>query len=277
MRVCLSFVVAFCFLVISPPPSIAGDFELQGHFVEGGLAFGKTEPEAIVNFADRRVRVGIDGSFILGFHRDEEPEVELVIQHPDGGKTVRSLQIAQRDYKIQRIDGLPPKKVSPPQEVLDRISAEAALVRKARAIDSPRAWFSSGWRWPVIGRISGVFGSQRILNGKPKQPHYGIDIAAPEGTPFVAPADGIVSLAHEDMYYSGGTLMVDHGHGLASTFLHLKAIEVEVGQKVKKGERLGTVGTTGRSTGPHLDWRVNWFGKRLDAALLVPPMPADEN
>ncbi len=253
----------------------AGTFELQGQFVEGGLALGKTEADAVVRLGDRRVRVGIDGTFVLGFHRDEEQELLLKIRHPDGEQTERWLTIAQRDYNIQRIDGLPPKKVSPPQEVLDRISSEAALVRKARAKDSPLAGFASGWRWPVTGRITGIFGSQRILNGQPKQPHYGIDIAAPEGTPFVAPADGVVSLVHEDMYYSGGTLMVDHGHGLASTFLHLATIEVEVGQTVKKGDRLGTVGTTGRSTGPHLDWRVNWFGKRLDAALLVPAMPTE--
>ena len=260
---------------LGPAAAPAGDFELQGNFVEGGLALGKTEPEAAVRFGDRRVRVGIDGTFVLGFHRDEENELLLEIHHPDGDKTKRWLAIAQRDYEIQRIDGLPPKKVSPPESVLARISAEAALVRTARGKDSPRAWFASGWRWPVRGRITGVFGSQRVLNGQPKQPHYGIDIAVPEGTPFVAPSDGIVSLVHADMYYSGGTLMVDHGHGLASTFLHLATIEVEEGQAVEKGERLGTVGSTGRSTGPHLDWRVNWFDRRLDAALLVPPMPAD--
>lgn len=257
----------------SSPAGAAGLFELQGSFVEGGLALGRTEPDATVTFDGRPIRVAPDGRFVIGFHRDEADELLLVIDHSDGQRTKRWLPVAQREYDIQRIDGLPPKKVSPPQEVQDRISAEAAMVRKARAVDSPRTWFDSGWRWPVTGRITGVFGSQRILNGQPKQPHYGIDIAAPEGTPFFAPSDGTVSLVHDDMYYSGGTLMIDHGHGLASTFLHLATIEVTEGDRVRKGDRLGTVGSTGRSTGPHLDWRVNWFDKRLDAALLVPRMP----
>ena len=122
-------------------------------------------------------------------------------------------------------------------------------------------------------RISGVYGSQRILNGKPRQPHYGIDIAAPKGTPVVAPADAVVRLAESDLYYTGGTLILDHGHGLSSAFLHLATVDVRVGESVRRGQKIGTVGSTGRSTGPHLDWRINWFDRRIDPAPLVPPMP----
>ena len=154
-----------------------------------------------------------------------------------------------------------------------RIHREIALVKKARAIDSPRRDFESEFIWPVTGPISGVYGSQRILNGQPRQPHYGIDIAVPTGTPVVAPAGGVVVLAEADLYFSGGTLMLDHGHGLMSAFLHLDSIDVTLGQEVEQGEVIAKVGATGRVTGAHLDWRVNWFEERVDAGLLVPPMP----
>ena len=168
--------------------------------------------------------------------------------------------------------GCPPKLVTPPDDVIARIRADAGAVRAARAIDTPEPMFLSGFTWPAKGRISGVYGSQRVLNGQPRQPHYGIDIAAPTGTPVVAPADGIVRLA-KDLYFSGLTLMLDHGHGVGSALLHLDRFDVSVGDRVRQGDFLGTVGATGRATGPHLDWRVHWFDRRIDAGLLVGEMP----
>ena len=166
--------------------------------------------------------------------------------------------------------------VTPPKSVYDRIRAENATIAKARAKDTADDHFESGWIWPAQGRISGVYGSQRILNGKPRRPHFGLDVAAPVGTPVVSPADAVVALAHRDMYYTGGTLILDHGHGLTSAMLHLDSVEVEIGDFVRKGQRIGTIGKTGRATGPHLDWRINLFKARLDPAFLVPPMPASK-
>ena len=250
-----------------------GRLSLDGQFQQGGLVFGTTEPGAEVRLGGRAVRVSPDGRFVIGFGRDHKPGARLSVVFPDGSRQDRELRIAAREYRVQRIDGLPPKKVTPPESVWKRIKAENAEIAKVRKIDRPEALFESGFEWPAIGRISGVYGSQRILNGKPRRPHFGIDIAAPKGTVVRAPADGVVSLVHEDMYYTGGTIILDHGHGLTSAFLHLEDLLVEEGQRVTRGTPIATVGSTGRSTGPHLDWRINWFKERVDPALLVGPMP----
>ena len=273
MRSLLTVFLAFILCVV-PTQAEEQQAGLSGLFVQGGYAEGMTQPGTEVIYDGVRVPVGPNGDFIIGFHRDEAASTPLTIMLPDGSETRTTLEIASRDYAIQRIDGLPPKKVTPPQSVLDRIAADAAQVRAARAQVTMARGFDSGWIWPTTGRITGVFGSQRILNGSPRQPHYGIDIAAPTGTPVLAPADGVVSLVAPDMYYSGGTLMIDHGRGLASTFLHLNSIDVRLGQSIRQGDVIATVGSSGRSTGPHLDWRINWFGKRLDAAMFVGPMPS---
>jgi murein DD-endopeptidase MepM/ murein hydrolase activator NlpD len=220
------------------------------------------------------VRVFPDGRFVLGIHRDGPERVTLTVVAPDGTEGRWTVDIAQRDYDIQRIDGLPPASVTPPPEILERIAREAEIVRQARSANTDLRGFEGPWIWPSTGRISGVFGSQRILNGEPRQPHYGIDIAVPTGTEVLAPTDGVVTLVEPDLYFSGGTLMIDHGAGVASTFLHLDSILVQPGQTVQRGEVVARAGSTGRSTGPHLDWRVNWFEARVDASLLVPPMPA---
>ena len=183
-----------------------------------------------------------------------------------------ALTVAPRSYDVQRIDGLPPKYVTPPADVLARIRRENAAIRTARMQNRGEALYLSGFDWPARGRISGIYGSQRILNGQPRRPHFGIDIAAPTGTPVVAPADGVVMLADTDHYYTGGTIILDHGHGLSSALLHMETVTVAVGDRLRKGDPMGTVGAGGRATGPHLDWRVNWFDKRLDPAQLVPPM-----
>ena len=255
----------------------ASELILEGNRVQGGLIQGKTVPGAVVEVDGKPIRVSDEGIFLVGFGRDAPAATRVEARLPDGNKLTQTLRVAPREYQIQRIDGLPPSKVKPPKKDWDRIAREAALAKKARRLDSPRTDFLAGFIWPLQGRISGVYGSQRILNGTPRRPHYGVDIAAPVGTRAMAPADGVVTLAHPDMFYSGGTLIMDHGHGLSSTFLHLHRILVEEGQRVRQGEPVAEVGATGRVTGPHLDWRMNLFTKRLDPQLLVNPVPLSES
>ncbi|WP_420402643.1 M23 family metallopeptidase [Nisaea sp.] len=264
--------VLLALIILTARPAAAVSLEMNGVFTQGGIIMGRTDPGATLMLDGKPVRVGTDGVFVLGFGREAAPYAELVVRGPDGSEQRRTLEIARREYQIQRIDGLPQKYVEPPAEVLARIRRENAEIRKVREIDTDRAYFAEGFIWPAKGRISGVYGSQRVLNGEPKRPHYGIDVAAPAGTPVVAPAGGVVRLAEKDLYYTGGTIILDHGHGLSSAFLHMQDVSVKVGQELKRGERMGTVGSTGRSTGAHLDWRINWFDVRVDAAVLVPPM-----
>jgi murein DD-endopeptidase MepM/ murein hydrolase activator NlpD len=254
-------------------PGFAQDLTLAGALSQGGLVYGLTLPGAEVRLDGRPVRVGADGRFLLGFGREAAPEAVLELTLPDGTLARRTLAIEQRSYDIQRIDGLQPEKVTPPEEVLARIADERAMVAVVRKVDRPEPWFETGFVWPVVGPISGVYGSQRILNGEPRWPHFGVDVAVPVGTPVVAPADGLVVVAHDDMYYSGGTVLLDHGYGLTSAYLHLHEVLVAEGQMLRQGDRLGSVGATGRVTGAHLDWRFNWFDRRLDPELIVGPMP----
>ncbi|MDD9905465.1 MAG: M23 family metallopeptidase [Rhodospirillaceae bacterium] len=244
--------------------------ELQGKFTQGGLIFGKTSPDTRVTLDGRELRVSPEGDFVFGFGRDAPPDATLKIERPGQAAEERKLKIKPRKYRIQRIDGLPRRMVTPPKSVLDRIKRENGEIAKLRAEDRPMVHFRGTWLRPSKGTVTGVYGSQRILNGKPRRPHFGIDFAAPTGTPVIAPAGGTVVLAHKDMYYTGGTIIIDHGHGLTSAFLHLSALSVEVGQTVARGQRVGAVGATGRSTGPHLDWRINWFEHRIDPAFLLP-------
>ncbi len=246
---------------------------LEGHLVQGGMAIGKVDPAAAVYFQGKPVRVSPEGLFVIGFSRDSQPEGLIELHLPSGTVEKHPIRIAERTWQIQRIDGLPPRTVSPSPEDLERIHQDRLLVKAARETDDPRTDFTQAFIWPVVGRVSGVYGSQRILNGQPKNPHSGVDIAAPTGTPVKAPADGVVSLAHEDMFYSGGTLIVDHGHGLSTVFMHLHQILVTPGKRVLQGDVIARVGATGRVTGPHLHWGMNWFDTRLDPSLLVPPMP----
>lgn len=254
----------------------AAELTLEGEVTQGGLIFGRTVPGATASLDGEALRLTPDGRFLFGFGRDAAPKATLTVTEPDGRVITRQLDVAQRDYDIQRIDGLKKDYVSPPEEVLARIRADAAAAAEARAADRPETDFDSGFIWPAIGPISGVYGSQRILNGEPRQPHYGVDIAGPVGKPVKAPADGVVTLAHPDMYFSGATLIMDHGHGLSSTFLHLEKILVTEGQRVRQGEVVALMGQSGRVTGPHLDWRMNWRDQRIDPTLLVPPMPKSE-
>lgn len=258
----------FALVLIS---STAFAVELDGPLIQGGLVVGRAVPGAEVRLDGRRVRVDDEGRFVIGFGRDAAPAAQLEVHTPDGAVERRQLAIVQRAYEIQRIDGLPPAMVTPPPQVLARIKREAALIAEVRKTDSDRTDFLAGWIWPVEGPVTGIYGSQRILNGEPRQPHYGIDIAAALGTPVVAAADGTVALAEPDLYFTGGTVILDHGHGLTAAYSHLQKVGVTVGQRVRQGEPVGTIGATGRVTGAHLDWRLNWFEVRLDPALVLPP------
>ena len=247
--------------------------ELRGEWRQGNVIFGRAAPGSTVSFNGRALRVSPDGQFLIGLDRDEPPRARLTVARPGVTTERREFEVALRTYDIQRIDGLPPSQVTPPPKALKRIQRDYAQVREARRRDTLRADVFQGFIWPCLGPISGVYGSQRILNGVPKQPHFGVDVAVPVGTPVRAPAGGVVTLAAPDMYYTGGTLMIEHGHGLSSAFLHLSKLHVKVGQIVSQGDLIGEVGMTGRATGPHLDWRINWLDARVDAQLLAGPMP----
>lgn len=247
---------------------------LEGELTQGGLVIGRTAPGASVLLDGRPLRVSADGTFLIGIGRDQTGPLVLTASGPATGEETRELAVKPRTYPVQRVDGLPESRVTPPPEVSSRIREEAARIREVRNHDDPRTDFQSGFIWPLRGRVTGVYGSQRILNGKPRRPHFGVDVAAPVGTPVAAPADAVVTLVDPDMYFSGGTLVMDHGHGLSSTFIHLSKILVETGQSVRQGQIVAEVGATGRASGPHLDWRMNLFDTRLDPALVAGPMSA---
>ena len=252
--------------------------DLEGDPIQGGLLWGQLAPGAEVSVDGKPVPVMPDGAFLVGIGRDANTEITLVTESDT--RCEQFIAIGQRDYRIQRVEGVPQKTVTPPADVLERIARERALVREAKSLRLERPEFlqsvRSGLSWPATGRISGVYGSQRFYNGTPGSPHYGVDVARPTGHPVVAPGPGVITLAEPDLFYSGGTVILDHGYGLSSSFLHLSEVLVEVGDQVTAGTLLGKVGATGRATGPHLDWRMSWFDQRIDPQLLVPPMPDDQ-
>jgi murein DD-endopeptidase MepM/ murein hydrolase activator NlpD len=249
--------------------------ELDGPLAQGGLIRGTTEPGAHVSLDGQSLRVAPNGRFIFGFGRDAPASARLDVLFADGTRAHRDLTIAARQYDVQRIDGLPEQQVSPDAATLERIKREQALVKQARAVDSDLPFFAGTFAWPALGPISGVYGSQRILNGEPRAPHMGLDIAAPRGSPVMAAAAGTVTLAERDLFFTGGTVIIDHGYGLATTYQHMDSLVVAPGQHIAAGERIGAVGATGRVTGPHLHWSLNWYDVRLDPALVMGPMPAN--
>lgn len=255
-------------------PARAEPVQLKGEPIQGGLIVGQAPAGSKAALDGRALRVDADGRFLFGFARDQKPEATLVVTLPDGVRETRRLEVARRDYQIQRIDGLPPSQVTPSPEELERIKREVAKVRAAKATDSAVPWFAETFAWPAQGIISGVYGSQRILNGEPRAPHYGVDVAAPTGTPVLAPISARVVLAEPDLFFTGGTIILDHGHGLTTTYAHLSAVEVTLGQEVRQGQQIGRIGATGRVTGPHLHWGMDWFDRPLDPARMVGPMPA---
>ncbi|MDL2269539.1 M23 family metallopeptidase [Desulfosarcina sp. OttesenSCG-928-A07] len=267
-------VFVFLWLILLCLPVSAGALTFSGHLTQGGMAVGKTEPGTRVTFQGKALQVAPDGTFVIGFARDAAPTGTLSLRHPDGTTQNKTLSIERRQYPVQRIDGLPQNQVTPTSKAdLARIQKDAAQAVAARKYDSPLTDFAEPFIWPVTGRISGVWGSQRILNGVPKRPHFGVDIAAPTGTPVKAPAGGIIRLAHNDMFYSGGTLILDHGHGISTVYMHLSKLRVTEGQQVSKGDIIGDVGATGRVTGPHLHWGMHWFATPIDPSLVTPAMP----
>lgn len=247
--------------------------DLRGKLEQGAVIVGDVDPGAQVSLDGKSVMVSPDGLFVMGFGRDAAPKATLEVIHADGRTEMRTLAIAKRDYEIQRIDGVARKYVTPLPDVLKRIARERKLKDAARPADTPDTYFAEPFEWPAKGVISGVYGSQRIFNGKPRRPHFGVDVAAPTGTPVVAPADGIVTLAQSDMFYEGGLVFLDHGHGLIGYFMHMSKLEVKPGQHVKRGQKIGEIGQTGRTTGPHVHWGMTWRGTYVDPATLVGPMP----
>ena len=258
MRILISLV-----FVLIATSSFAVTFE--GKFIQGAFILGKTDPGSEVFIDKKKVRVTSDGFFAFGISRDRKNDVVIKIKKE---RIVK--KVIKREYNIQKIDGLEEKKVTPPEEVYERIKRENKWIGEARSINSDLVFFKNNFIKPLENAIiTGVYGSQRILNGKPKWPHYGIDFAAEEGTEIKAMLDGVVTLEESDLFYTGGTLIFDHGHGISTLYMHMKKIFVKRGQKVKQGEIIGTVGSTGRSTGAHLDVRLNWFDVRLDPATVL--------
>ena len=237
--------------------------EFRGEFLQGHFIIGITDPSAKIIIDKKKVKVSKDGYFVFGLDRDRKFDV-LVTQSLNGEKKVITKKILKRKYNIQRINGLPESKVTPPETVYKRIKEENNKIGQARSINSNLPFFKNQFIMPVEGIISGIYGSQRILNGKPKWPHYGIDIAAKRGTMIKSSGSGTVTMAEDDLYYTGGTIIMDHGHGISTIYSHLENVLVSVGDKINQGDIIGTVGSTGRSTGPHLDFRINWFQTRLD-------------
>ena len=258
-----SIIYRFLFVLFIFTTSQVNAIEFQGKFIQGHFILGKTNPEAKILVGKKKVKVSKDGFFVFGIDRDRK--FDLVFTKIKNNKKTKIIKkVLKRKYNIQRIDGLAESKVTPPESVYKRIKKENNAIGEARAINSDLLFFKEKFIMPVEGIISGVYGSQRILNGKPRWPHYGIDIAAKLGTMIKSSGTGVVTMAEDDLYYTGGTIIMDHGHGISTIYSHLENVLVSVGDQINKGDVIGTVGSTGRSTGPHLDFRVNWFQTRLD-------------
>lgn len=238
---------------------------------QASLVEGTVPPGSTLIYAGRAVRIAPDGRFVVGVAREQTGELTLNLTLPDGATRKLAVTITPRTFPTERVNGVPEKTVKPPPEIAARIEREQALVNAVRTRDDDRNEFEEHFIWPVQGRISGVFGSQRIYNGTPGAAHSGVDIAAAKGTPIHAPAGGIVSFANPDLYLTGGTVLIDHGHGVSSNFLHMSRIDVTVGEHVSQGQIIGLVGATGRATGPHMHWGMNWFDVRIDPQTVVPP------
>jgi murein DD-endopeptidase MepM/ murein hydrolase activator NlpD len=258
--------------------SSTASFQLTGEWQQGGVIIGKlvgVNETGIskIEFAGRQLRISSSGQFVLGLGRDAPPTVKLIITDQQKKSVEHLFQVKQRKYQIQKVTGVPQQTVTPNPEQVERAKREAKMAANARKGNLDLDFFAQPFVWPLIGPVTGVYGSQRIYNGVPNSPHYGVDVARPVGAEVTAPAGGLVTLVHPDMFFSGGTLIIDHGHGLSSTFIHLSEILVKEGDTIKQGQAIAKVGKTGRATGPHLDWRMNWFEERIDPQLLVPPMP----
>jgi len=268
--------LAFAAALSSAPAHAQVPLALDGKLTQGALVIARTVPGATATLDGKTLAVDPSGAFALGFAHDAKREWTLVVTAPGGKSETRNLAVAPRQYKIQRIDGIDQKYVEPPPEVMKRLEQEYFLVRKAREAMSTQPFWRTGFLWPAVGRVSGVYGSQRIINGKPLRPHFGVDVAAPTGTPVRAAAAGTVTLAHDDLYFSGRTIIIDHGLGVSTLYIHMNELRVKTGDTVAQGQVIGTIGTTGRSTGPHVHWGLNLLQDYLDPATVVGPMPGGE-
>ena len=259
----VKIILIFILLMLFPKISLTAEF--RGKFIQGHFIIGKTKPNTEVIIDKKKVKVSKDGYFAFGIEKDRKLDITIT----EGNKNIIK-KILKRKYKIQKIEGLPGKKVTPPEEFYARIKKEGKLIADARAVDSDLSFFKDKFIVPVDDSIiTGVYGSQRVLNGIPKSPHLGLDFAKEKGTPIKAMNSGIVTLAEKDLFYTGATLIFDHGHGISTLYMHMDKVFVNVGDHVKKGEIIATIGTSGRSTGPHLDVRLNWFNIKLDPATIL--------
>lgn len=270
-RLSLASFLLVSLLVITAPLAAqdTGDVRFPAQVQQGSLVIGKVPAGSRVQYRDRTLRVSGYGTVVLGVGRDEAGPVQLDVTRSDGSRQSASIAITPRDWPVERVNGVPPATVNPPAAIAERIRREQAQVTEARVRDDDRVDFGNGFIRPVEGRISGRFGRARSYNGQPGSPHSGMDIAAPTGTPVKAPAAGVVTFAGPDLYLTGGTLLLDHGHGVSSNFLHLSRIDAKVGDRVEQGQVIGAVGATGRATGPHLHWGMNWLDVRVDPQLVL--------
>jgi hypothetical protein len=267
----------FILIVAFAGPGWAADVTFSGRMEQGGLVVGMAHPGAKVIFSGRSLPTMDTGRFLLGLNRDAPRTIEVVIETAGGLRETVPLTIASRDWKIERVDGVPQKLVTPDRKTAAKIAVDSRLMAAARSKMELTPFFETGFIRPAEGRISGVFGSQRVLNGLPRAPHLGLDIAAPQGTPIRAAADGVVSLVNTEMTLTGQTVFINHGHGLQSLYIHMSAIHVEDGQRVNQGDVIGKIGMTGRATGPHLHFGITWFDTRLDPETVLAALPAETN
>ncbi|WP_298674484.1 M23 family metallopeptidase [uncultured Sphingomonas sp.] len=260
----------------APPPPASlplPRFALSGTARQGAVMLGTAPAGAIALSLDGSpIGVAPDHRFIIAFDRDAAPRATLAATLADGRQVTQELEIAPGDWRIERLDTVAKTPV-PSAEFARRRPPELAEIRAARETRTD----AQGWRqhfiWPATGRISGLFGAQRIYRGEPGAYHGGVDVAKPAGAPVVAPADGVVILAATAPFtLEGNLLMIDHGMGLNSAFLHLSKIAVKVGEHVRQGQEIGLVGATGRASGPHLHWAMMWQGRRIDPMLLAGAM-----
>ncbi len=264
---------AFLVFAVWLPSAVTGSacLELNGEPRQGALLWGQVNSASEVFLDDQALPLSVEGVFVFALSRNASGQRVLRVEGEDS--CWKTLDIKQRDYRVQHIEGVPQKTVTPGPEYQQRIKREQALINRARSSNTPTPYFAQGFRWPATGPISGVYGSQRVYNGTPGRPHYGVDVASPTGTPVTAPASGKIVLAEADLFYSGGTVIIDHGMQVFSSFLHMSEVHAKVGDTVVAGELIGKIGATGRATGPHLDWRIKWRKHWVDPQLLVSPMP----
>jgi len=273
LAIALVLACAACATTPTTPSPVSRDttVTLPANIVQGGLLLGRAPAGSQVVYEGKALRVASDGRFVLGVAREQTGSVSLRVTPPGSPVQALDVPIIDREFPLEQVNGVPEGTVNPTPELAARMEREQAEVTAVRARDDDRSDYDTKCLWPVSGRISGVYGRQRVYNGTPKTPHSGLDVAAPKGTAIQAPAGGIVTFANPDLYLTGGTVLVDHGHGVSSNFLHLSRIDVAVGDRVEQGQVIGLVGATGRATGPHMHWGMSWFNVRVDPQLLVDP------